>query len=293
MTFEEALFLQVRGRYSDLLRGAVEEQTLASASGRIEAEIRWTLVIGKACRFLGRTVEGTSHAAWAVQRAKSLGRADLTAEALHVQALMHKGSGRLVAALATLEEALAILPPDAPAIDRAAFELERAELCYESGLPDEGRAALQRGGAQVQWLANSRLLAWVLYLKALLTEEEWTTDLQLASALAIARSLDCPELEWQILWRLAERTQNRASAEDLGYRALSILRKMAADLQPADVSPFWRQGARAQFLKWGTKTFGPSFREHLVLAPPVEGAEADFPWDPQLLPEFVRAGLQP
>jgi tetratricopeptide (TPR) repeat protein len=294
VTFDEAQELQVHGRYSDLLRAAVAEQARARERSRPADQVRWTLWIVKACRYIGRTVEGLAHARHAVREAEAVGDAELLAEAVYAEALMFKVAGKREEGLAALDRAISMLPADAPALDRAVFELERAELAWEAGRREEARAALLRGGAEVHWVGNARLLAWALYLRATI-EDDGTRDLQLSSALHIARTEDCPELEWQILWRLSEAAGRRGmgdSEADLARRAMSVLRRTAQGLRPEDFDAFWRQGARAAFVEWGVRRFGPAWREQIVLGPATIRGDGDEVWDPALLPEFVRAAIR-
>lgn len=291
MTLDEAQQLQISGRYSELLRAAVREQIRASDEGRLEDEIRWTIWVVKASRYLGRVKEGLAHAAHAVERAEVMRNDQLRAETHYVQALMFKVAGRSEEALKSLDRAQSILPPEAPEINLAIFELERAELLLEAGRKEEARAAMNRGSAQVHWIESSRLLAWALYLKAML-EGDWPSDLQLMAASTIAQRVRCPELEWQILWRLAEgagRAIRPGLEEELAGRARGILLRMSEEVQKDDQRMFWRDAHRAAFLEYGRERFGPAFGESISSEP--EFAEPDarmWFWDPELLPSFVK-----
>jgi tetratricopeptide (TPR) repeat protein len=298
VTHDEAQRLQIAGKYSELLRSAVAEQIRACNEGKLEEELRWTLWAAKACRYLGRTYEGIAHAAHGVLRAQSLGRRDLLAEAVYTQALMFKGAARLPEALDALDRAVGLLPEDASEFTRAVFHLERAELALEARRLAEARASLARSAARVQWLENARLLAWTMYLRALIEEPAQSVSL-LTGALGIAESITCPELEWQIHWRLADgmALAGGLDAEERhARRAFSILKTMAQPLANEDLSAFWRQGARARFLRWCVDRFGPAFQQLLtssgVQEPAAPDSEMELGWDPSLLPSFVQASAR-
>ncbi len=87
VTPEEAQKLQIAGRYSELLRDALGEQAKARGDARRSDELRWTLFVAKACRFIGRTTEGLAHANHAVELARD-GEPQLRAQAHYVQAMM-------------------------------------------------------------------------------------------------------------------------------------------------------------------------------------------------------------
>ena len=288
MTHDEATKLQLEGRYSELLRVAVAEQVAAKARDDADEELWWTLCAVRACRFIGRTYEATAHAAHAAFRAQELSRPDLLAEAVYCSALALKGAGKPEEALKTLDRAMAMLPGSTPDFTMAVYHLERAELALEAGRPDEARASLGKGAARVHGIENTRLLAWTLYLRGLL-EEPLEAAALFAAARAIAEGIQCAELEWQILWRLAEslvQTGNEAVARDACHKSLAILRKLAAPLNPSDTAAFWRLAARAGFLEFIRERFGPLFEAE---SPAVTIDDDSF--DPSLLPAFVQASL--
>jgi hypothetical protein len=290
---DEAQDLQIEGRYSELLRAAVREQVAARAAGAGAVELEWTLWAAKACRFLGRTYEGMAHAVHAALLAGGLRRPDLMADSLYVQALLFKGSHQPAGALGLLDQAVAVMPADTADFKRAVLDLDRAELCLEAGRPPEARAALARGAARVHWLENTRLLAWTLYLRSHFETAAVASGL-LVGALGIAEGLRCPELEWQILWKLAagmSRVGKPDAEEDYARRALGILRGMASIVTPDDAAAFWRQGARGEFTEYFSRRFPPSLGEPAPsAAPPVDRDEV--PWDPAVLPSFVHESLQ-
>jgi tetratricopeptide (TPR) repeat protein len=288
VTHDEATKLQLEGRYSDLLRAAVAEQVLAKERGDVEEELWWTFCAVRACRFIGRTYEATAHAAHAALRAQELDRQDLLAEATYAGALALKGAGRPVEALAALDRAMEMLPAATPDFTRAVHLLERAELALEAGRPDEAKASLAKGAARVHGIQNTRLLAWTLYLRGML-EDPLEAAALFAAARAIASGIQCGELEWQILWRLAEslvKTGNEAVARDACHKALEIVRRLAAPLLASDAAAFWRLPARAGFLEFVRERFGPAFE---VESPAVTIEDETF--DPSLLPAFVQASL--
>ncbi|HLF94426.1 MAG TPA: hypothetical protein VJB14_13265, partial [Planctomycetota bacterium] len=178
------------------------------------------------------------------------------------------------------------------------IHLETAEMALEAGLKAQAQASLTRGSAIIQFLAEPRFLAWSLYLRSQL-EEPSPADLQLAAAYEIAKNLDCPELQWQILWRLSDRAGAAGNArmqEDLTWSALTILSKLAEPLQPTDATPFWRQGARRAFVEQAQRRYGPQFLQMVMLggteAPDVTDLHLrGLGWDPSLIPEFIRKNM--
>jgi tetratricopeptide (TPR) repeat protein len=294
VTFEEAQALQLSGRYSDLLRGAVREQVRARDEGRADDELRWTIWAGKACRYIGRVYEGMAHTAHAAMRAHAAERRDLLAEAVYVQALLLKVDRRFVEAIETIDRAIAHLPGETPDFLRAVFELDRAELCLEAGRPVEAQASLNRAAARVQLLENTRLLAWTLYLRAQMEKSSVAAGM-LAGAHSIAHTIDCPELEWQILWRLAERMKevwDFEQEEDCARKGLALLRRMAEPLSPDDRAAFWRGGLRAAFFDYVRLRFGTAL--DLTVNPDAEPRDpSQSPWwDPTLMPAFVHESLK-
>jgi tetratricopeptide (TPR) repeat protein len=291
VTFDEAQLLQLDGRYSDLLRAAVREQVRAREGGDAADELEWTLWAAKACRYLGRVYEGMAHAAHAVSLARRALRPAILPDALYVQALLLKGSGQYDAALGVLTDALGLLPPDASDFKRAVLELDFAELCLDAGKAEDGRASLARAAARVQFIENTRLLAWTMYLRSHFEVGEVAAGM-LVGAHKLTGSVGCPELEWQILWKLAKsqsRLGKRDSEEDCAIRALGILRGMASSVSADDAAAFWRQGARAEFVAYLSDRF-PASLDRSVRAP--SSAELEAQWDPACLPSFVHDGLQ-
>lgn len=294
VTFEEAQRNQIAGRYGDLLRDSLAEQARARADGRRADEVRWTHFAVLACRLIGRTSEGLTHANQAVELARDQG-AEARARAHHGLGLMLMGARRFEEAFEEMRTALESGGPDSL---RAAILLETAEMALEAGLREEAQAALTRGSALIQFLGEPRLLAWSLYLRSQL-EEPSPADLQLAAAYEIARNLACPELQWQILWRLSERAGAAGNAkmqEDLTWSALMILSKLAEPLPPADATAFWRQGPRRVFLEQAQRRYGPQFLQMVMLggtsSPDATRAHLQgIGWDPSLIPEFIRKNL--
>ncbi len=298
MTPDEALKLQISGRYSELLRSALDEQSRAQAEGRKPDQFTWTLFVVKACRFIGRTNEAIVHAGHGMELAKELGGPAVLAQAQFGLAVACKCARRYDEALDLLRSAAQTLPTAASEETRAAILLETAETALEAGQRKDAATALTRGSAIVHWLGEPRLLAWSLYLRSQL-EEVSPADLQLTAAYEIARTVGCPELQWQILWRLAERAEQYGREnmqEEFTHRAIDILARLAAPLHPSDATPFWRQGARRHFVELTQKRYGAEFLKKVMLAPPIDpghtpGLMRDMGWDPSLIPEFIRAKL--
>lgn len=292
MTFDEAHALQLRGRYAELLRHALAGQRGAAAGGNEVDELRWTILAARACRFIGRTNEGLALTGRAVELAARAGTPDLRAQALHARAACLRCARRYDEALAALREAL---PDGVSDLVRATVHLETAETALEAGLRPEAEAALARGGALVQWLREPRLLAWTLYLRSQF-EEVSPADLQLAAAYEIARTIDCPELQWQILWRLADRAgqvgQPKAH-DDLISNALMVLARLAETLEPADATAFWRMGARRAFVDQVQRRYGTQFLQKVMLGESPLPAETrallkSLGFDPAVIPDFTR-----
>ncbi len=285
MSREEAQKLQIEGRYSELLRAAVAEQVAARDAGRAQDELDWTIWAAKACRFIGRTYEGMAHAVHAAQLAARSPSPDAAVAVLYVQALLFKGARQPAAALGLLDQAIALLPEQAEESSRAAFELERAELCLDAGRANEARIALARAAARVQWIESTRLLAWTMYLRSHFENPVVAAGL-LTGAQQIAAGMKCPELEWHIQWKLAvcmSRIGKRDAEEDCARRALGLLRGMASTVSPDDAAAFWRQGARGEFVEYFSARFPSS------AAP--RPAAAGVALDPAVLPGFVLAAL--
>jgi hypothetical protein len=292
VTFEDAQSLQIKGRYSEVLRHALAGQGRASAEGRTADEIRWTLFAAKACRFIGRTAEGLALAGRAVELAAKAGDPELRAQALHAQAVCLRCARRYDEALDALRRAREEAVSDLTA---AAVHLETAETALEAGLRPEAEAALARGGALVQWVREPRLLAWTLYLRSHF-EQVSPADLQLAAAYEIARTVDCPELQWQILWRLADRAGQygqQQAQDDLISNALMLLARLAEPLEAADATAFWRMGARRAFVDQVQKRYGAQFLQKIMLGESPLPAQTDsllqsLGFNPSSIPDFTR-----
>lgn len=292
MTFDEARTLQLQGRYAELLRQALAARDRAAAEGRRTDEIGWSLFAAKACRFIGRTADGLAHAARALELSEAGGDPDLRAQTHHAQAICLRCARRYDEALEALRRALS---PGSSDLTLATVHLETAETALEAGLRPEAEAALARGGALVQWLREPRLLAWTLYLRSHF-EEASPADLQLAAAYEIARGVGCPELQWQILWRLADRAGQLGQAkaqDDLISNALVMLGGLAETLEPADATAFWRTGARRAFLDQVQKRYGAQFLQKVMLGESPRPTETqallkDLGFDPKAMPDFTR-----
>ena len=259
MTLDEAALLEVRGRYRELLRAAVP----AAAEGPDRA--RWTAFASRAARHLGRGAESLAHAALALDLAG--GDPVLGALALHAQGTALRAGRRYDEALAALRSALDGLPAQGDDAVRALVLLETAETALEAGQRADAESALARGGALVHWLRDARLLAWSLFLRSQL-EPPSPADLQLAAAYELARGADCPELQWQILWRLSERAEQTGKdkiRDDLTWNALGILQKLSEEVDDADSAAFWRQGVRRIFVELCRQRHGPEFLRRLML----------------------------
>ena len=254
------------GRYADLLRTSLEERNRAAIEGRPDLEAVASVGAARACARIGRSAEVLSHAARAAELAPSAGMPDLPALARQAHAGGLRCARRYDEALAALKEALDALPDGHDAL-RAEILLDTAETALEAGSRRDAEAALGRGGALVQYLRDPLLLAWSLYLRSRL-EDDASADLQLAAAYEIAKKAGCPELQWQILWRLSERAQARGSTQmrdDLAWNAHGLLSKLAETLEPDDATAFWRQGPRRTFLDQVQRRCGPSFLKMVML----------------------------
>lgn len=295
MTFEEAERLQISGRYAEVLRESLRELDLAGKQDRRPEVVRWSLLAVQASGLIGRTAESLSHARRALETARALGDPALLSQAHYGLAIGHKGAREYDEALRQLRNALDALPSGASNLTRATVLLETAEVSLEAGLRAEAEAALAKGSALVHWLREPRLLAQSLYLRSH-WEESSPADLQLSAAYEIARTVDCPELQWQILWRLSERAaqQHREQMqEDCLWNAFQILTKLAAPLEPADATTFWRQGSRRTFMDAVQRKFGAQFFQKVMRdgAPAVDNATRiirDVGFDPAAIPDFGR-----
>jgi tetratricopeptide (TPR) repeat protein len=266
VTREEADKLLISGRYGDLLRDALAEQAKAEMEGRPEDLLRWTPYVIYACRFIGRTNEALQHAYGLLEAAQKRGDAELTAEAHLAQAVAYKAARDYDEAIRQLKSAMEALPERASDLLRADILLETAETTMEAGLKAEAEAALAKGGALVHWLRVPRLLARSLYLRSQ-WEDPSPADLQLSAAYEIAKAVDYPELQWQILWKLSERAAQQGRekmAEDCLWNAFQILTRLSDPLEPADATTFWRQGSRRLFMESAKRKFGGAFFERVM-----------------------------
>ena len=294
MTAEETAQLLRRGRYRDALRTSLEAKTRAQIEGRPDEEVGWTVLASHACRLIGRSTDGLSHADFVLERSSS--DPLLRGKGHHARAVNLKIVRRYDEALESMGEALASLPPDAPDFLRAIFNLELADLGFEAGLRAKAEAALVRGSALVHLLKDPSLLAWSLYLRSPL-EAVSPADLQLAAAYEIAREQGYPELEWMILWRLSERAEQQGRSrlrDDLLWGALRILARLAEDLDADDAALFWKAGVRRIFIEHVKRPLGPDFLKTLMLEPDekrqtkVDLQELGF--DPAVVRGFMRNG---
>lgn len=296
MTLQDAERAQISGRYADVLKEAVTEQALAEKENRGADLLLWSLLAVQASRHMGRTGESLSHALRALDTARTLNDPALLARAHHGQAVAFKSARDYDEAILQLKSALEALPagPDADPI-RAELLLETAETSLEAGLRPDAESALAKGGALVHWLREPRLLAWSLYLRSH-WEDTSPADLQLSAAYEIAKAVDCPELQWQILWRLSERAAQHGRdkmQEDCLWNAFQILTKLAAPLEPSDATTFWRLSPRRMFLDSAKRRFGAAFFQRVMQDghPSPENATRiirSTGFDPASIPDFGR-----
>lgn len=266
VTREEADKLLISGRYADLLRDALAEQTKAEMEGRPADRLRWTIHVVHACRFIGRTNEALQHAYGLLEAAQKTDDPELLAEAHLAQAVAYKSARDFDEAIRQLRSAIDVLPEKASDLLRADILLETAETTMDAGLKAEAEAALAKGGALVHWLRVPRLLARSLYLRSQ-WEDTSPADLQLSAAYEIAKSVDYPELQWQILWKLSERAAQQGRdkmQEDCLWNAFQILTRLSDSLEPADATTFWRQGSRRLFMESARRKFGSAFFERVM-----------------------------
>jgi len=300
VTFDEAERLHVTGRYKEMLEEALREQSQAIMDGSKEDLVSWSYLAVLGCRDLGRVTEALTHARWAVDAAQSLDNPPLLCLARYALALAHRSERDLEAAVQQLRSALEVLPPGTCDPLRATVLLETAETCLEAGLKPEAESALARGGALVHWLRSPRLLSWCLFLRSR-WEVDAAADLQLSAAYEISRTVDCPELQWRILWRLAELAEKQGRLkmeEEFLWNAFEILSKLTAPLDSADAAAFWRQNPRRAFLESIRKRFGGQFLQKAMQegAPETENATRiirDLGFDPASIPEFSRRRVTP
>jgi tetratricopeptide (TPR) repeat protein len=251
----------ISGRYAEVLQEATRGLALAEKENRAADAVRWALLALHSCRLMGRTNEALQHAYNALEKARPLNDPLLLCEAHLGQALAFKGARDYDEAIRELKEALDGLPAADSDLIRATVLLETAETSMEAGLKAEAEAALAKGGALVHWIREPRLLAWSLYLRSQ-WEDTSPADLQLSAAYEIAKTVDFPELQWRILWRLGERAAQAGRSkmqEDCLWNAFQILTRLAEPLEPADATSFWRQGPRRLFMESAKKKFGGQF----------------------------------
>jgi tetratricopeptide (TPR) repeat protein len=258
---QEAERALISGKYAEVLQEATRGVALAGKEKREKDAVRWSILALHACRLMGRTNEALQHAYNALEQARPLDDRLLLCEAHLGQALAFKAARDYDEAIRELKEALEGLPAGDADLLRATVLLETAETSMEAGLKAEAEAALAKGGALVHWIREPRLLAWSLYLRSQ-WEDTSPADLQLSAAYEIAKTVDFPELQWRILWRLGERAAQAGRSkmqEDCLWNAFQILTRLAEPLDPADATSFWRQGPRRLFMESAKKKFGGQF----------------------------------
>jgi len=300
VTRDEADRLLLSGRYGDLLRNALAERTKCEMEGRPDDLLRWTVYVVHACRFIGRTNEALQHAYGLLEEAQKKGDAELVSEAHLAQAVAYKAARDYDEAIRQLKSAIDTLPDKASDLLRADILLEMAETAMEAGLKPEAESALAKGGALVHWLRVPRLLARSLYLRSQ-WEDTSPADLQLSAAYEIAKSVDYPELQWQILWKLSERAAQHGRdkmQEDCLWNAFQILTRLSDPLEPADATTFWRQGSRRLFMESARRKFGGAFFERVMqegVRKPDNSTRIikDLGFDSASIPDFGRRNLPP
>ena len=300
VTLHEAERLLISGRYGELLKEALDRRSEAEKENRGPDHVRWTIFALQACRFMGRTNEALQHAYAALEKAKILNDPALTAEAHLGQAVAFKAARDFDEAIRQLRLAIEVLPAGASDHVRAEVLLETAETAMDAGLKSEAEASLAKGGALVHWLRVPRLLARSLYLRSQ-WEDASPADLQLSAAYEIAKSVDYPELQWQILWKLSERAAQQERdkmQEDCLWNAFQILTRIAEPLDPSDATAFWRQGSRRLFMESARRKFGSAFFERVMqegVRKPDNSTRIikDLGFDSASIPEFGRRAPPP
>jgi tetratricopeptide (TPR) repeat protein len=295
MTLDEATRKHQSGLYREVLHEAQKEQTAAAQEGRRTDVVQWSVLAALASRDMGRVDEARTHAQWAADAAQNSDDPALMCQARYALAVAHKGERDFEGAIQELRAALEDLPPGSWDLLRATLLLEAAWICLDAGLRQEAEGYLAKGGALVHWLREPRLLALSLYLRS-----HWETysaaDLQLSAAYEIARTVDCPELMWQILWRLSDRAEEQGRdrmQEDFLWNAFRVLTGLAKPLEAADGTAFWRQGSRRAFLDAIKTRFGSQFLKKVMEdgTPDADNATRiirEFGFDPSSIPDFVR-----
>jgi tetratricopeptide (TPR) repeat protein len=261
VNLEDAERAVISGRYAEVLKDALVGISSAELENRERDYVRWSILALHSCRYMGRTNEALQHAYNALEKAKVTKDAVLLCEAHLGQARAFKTARDYDEAIRQLKDAIDALPAEAPDLLRATVLLETAETSMEAGLRAEAEAALAKGGALVHWIREPRLLAWSLYLRSQ-WEDTSPADLQLSAAYEIAKTVDYPELQWQILWRLGERAGQAGRSkmqEDCLWNAFQILTRLAEPLEQADATSFWRQGPRRLFMESAKRKFGGGF----------------------------------
>jgi hypothetical protein len=296
VNWEDSVRRHAAGQYRDVLAHAIREQTQAAQEGRREDVVRWSVLASQASRDMGRIAESLTHAQWGVDAAQNSNDPALLCHARYGMAIALKGERDYDGAILELRTAIDALPAGTSDLLRATLLLEAAATFLEAGLRPEAETALAKGGALVHWLREPRLLAWSLFLRSH-WEATAAADLQLSAAYEIARTVACPELMWQILWRLSDRAEEQGRdrmQEDCLWNAFRILTELAKPLEPADATAFWRVGARRTFLDAVRTRFGGQFLKKVMEdgTPDADNATRiirDIGFDPATIPDFVRA----
>jgi tetratricopeptide (TPR) repeat protein len=300
VNFEEAERAVISGRYGEVLQEAVLRIASAEQENRQSDLVRWLLMATQATRLIGRTGEALSHSLRALETARTLNDSEILAQAHLGQAAAFKSARDYDEALAHLRKAIEILPAGASDLFRAELLLETAETSLEAGLRAEAESALAKGGALVHWLREPRLLSWSLYLRSQ-WEDASPADLQLSAAYEIAKTVDFPELKWQILWKLGERAAQQGRSkmqEDCLWNAFQILTHLAEPLDPSDATAFWRLGPRRMFLDFAKRKFGGAFFQRVMqdgVRKPDNSTRIirDLGFDSSQIPDFGRRDSPP
>jgi len=285
----------ISGRYAEVLQEASAQLSRADIERRDRDHVQWSILALHACRLMGRSNEALQHAYNALEKARPMNDPLLLCEAHLGQALAFKAARDYDEAIRELKEALESLPAGDADLLRATVLLETAETSMEAGLKAEAESALAKGGALVHWIREPRLLAWSLYLRSQ-WEDTSPADLQLSAAYEIAKTVDYPELQWRILWRLGERAAQAGRSkmqEDCLWNAFQILTRLAEPLEPADATAFWRQGPRRLFVESAKKKFGGGFFQRVMeegVRQPDNSTRIirDLGFDSESIPDFGR-----
>lgn len=291
MALDEALRLENAGRYAEYQRRSLEERARAAIEGRSADEAQWCGHAARACRRLGKAPDALAHLARAEELAGGAPPDELRAFLRLARGASLRCARRYDESLAALKDALDVLPPTRHDELRAEIFLETAETALEAGAGENAERALARGAALAQTLRDPRLLAWSLYLRAQL-ENDAPSSLQLAAAFELARRSECPELEWQILWRLSERAADVAVRDELIGCAVALLARLAETLDPEDATLFWRNGPRRVFVDQVQRRYGPTFLSKVMASAgtskdPVELLRGSFKLDPSAVAAYL------